>query len=164
MEEKNESLLTLESDPLLQVIEALPDQFEFYHLGGVELQSPASDENAAREKLLALDLAENHVIGFTIQGDIKLHLLLFFDKALDKSTYSELGNVIASKIVTHLTQNQEMDLLLSPPQNMAESQIHRIAQSNMQMLCRTYAHFFQNSVISIEAMIIPGSAEGTGNA
>src|SRR4051812_34966083 len=90
---------------LVQIFDALPEQFDFYHLGRVELHPDLRcppDQN-------------NSSVVFRIYGDLSVWIVLFFDKDLDFSTYAELGNVLASKIITQLNTLSGIDLMVSPP-------------------------------------------------
>src|SRR4051794_39611054 len=93
-------------ESLLQVANALPDQFEFYHLGQVS-QQPSHAH-----------LDEVCAIAFYLSGDVEAIMILLFSKQLDSSLYSELGNILASQMATQLSNKSGMDLHISPPQKL----------------------------------------------
>jgi len=107
---------------------ALPQSFEFYHLGKVEIAPwQPSDSNALNDEILQRPL---HSIAFTIiDEDLSRGVLLvLFDSALDLSTYSELGNTLASQIATRLSQTSGFDAWISPPKVLNPVQLKRLLQ------------------------------------
>jgi hypothetical protein len=139
-------------DSLLQVANALPDHFEFYHLGRVATHPTGS----------LLD--EGCGIAFHIEGDIRAVMIILFAKALDPSLYSELGNIIASKMITYLYQHHGMDLSLSAPQTLNQNQLNQILKSGEIMAHRNYAHFCNDAIIPVETFVLAGLTETNGNA
>jgi chemotaxis protein CheY-P-specific phosphatase CheC len=130
---------------------ALPDQFEFYHLGQVALQSTNSS------------LEDANAIAFHIAGDMMAVVVLLFAKGLDSSIYSELGNILVSRLATQLNQKDGIDLMISPPQSLTENQLNQIMQHHIPPIKRNYSHIHQGSIISIEALILPTWDSGVGN-
>src|SRR4051812_46540740 len=92
---------------------SLPDAFDFYQLGRVSLAGQA----VSNASFLAAELEGQARVAFTLKGDLAGLLVLAFDSGLDLSTYMEMGNIIASRLVTAVTQNGKLDVLLSPPES-----------------------------------------------
>lgn len=146
--------------------DALPKQFDFYHLGRVELQSESLTSESLPENLqenLPSTLEDTTAVAFQVFGmafDLPYWVILLFDSHLDISTYSELGNVILSKTVTQIQSTTGGDAMISPPQQMKPQQFKLVIHNTSQIpnrARRTYAHFINNSVILIEAWILPSS-------
>jgi hypothetical protein len=142
--------LDQESNSLLQLVDALPQQITFYHLGEVILQGSQNQDLA--------DLDSQGVL-YKFSGDFNAVLILLFARDLDISMYSELGNIIASQIVQQLSGAKDLDLMISPPQLLKEGQLKRITQNNPTFVQRTYGHFYKNSVIPVEALVMPAPTE-----
>jgi len=136
----------------IDLTSALPQRFEFYHLGEVELMEvnePISDATA---------------VGFRLYGDLSALVIVLFPRALDISTYSELGNVIASRMATQLNTQNGIEVMVSPPQSIGENQLKQIIQRVNPITRRTYAHFYMDSVIPVETLVLPTPSEGLGYA
>jgi len=136
-----------------RLLDAFPTQFEFYHLGTVE------------QKTLDFSLNEDFTaVMYRIHGDIHATFLLFFEKSLDPSVYSELGNVLASRIVSQLHAQEGMDLMISPPKLLNPDQVAKILKGMSPAIRKTYAHFYKNSVIPVESVVLSALAEEIGYA
>src|SRR4051812_21727541 len=99
---------------LQKLMDALPKAFDFYHLGKVkmELADPSGQ--------IAPDLS---ALAYQIHGDITAILVLLFPPDLDESTYAEMGNVIASQLVTQASDLTQIDLMISPPKIIPRDQL-----------------------------------------
>lgn len=134
----------------------LPQHFQFYHLGEVSSKALFNKtENPLKDAL---------AVGYQIKGDIQAVVLVIFDRGLDLSVYSELGNVLASQIANQLHSQKGFDVLISPPQILSESLFENIQRSQKPLLKRTYAHVYHNFVIPIETWILKALPEGVGHA
>ncbi len=132
-----------------KLAQALPQQFGFYHLGDVELIETRAD-NPSRQS--SRELPTQTAVAFTYQGDARGVLALIFDSDLDISIYSEMGNVIASRMITHLHQKEGADILLSPPKVLNAGQLAVLMKSE-QSHKRTYLHRQKDQVIQVEVLI-----------
>lgn len=101
---------------------------------------------------------------FRILGEMNAFFVVLFDKSLDESTYSELGNVIASQTVSHLNTQEGMDLMISPPKVVTEEQFSKLLMNGNQVIRKTYAHICGNVVIPVETLILPIVTEEMGYA
>ncbi len=141
---------------IAEIINSFPDQFEFYHLGRVELQGFQQAKKDCLQK--------NNAIAFRIEYDVSVWIVVLFGRDLDIPTYSELGNIIVSKMVTQLSSLLGAEIMISPPHYLDQTQIEIMAQTSYKIICKNYSHHFKNSVIPIETWILPSLWEGIGNA
>ncbi len=175
-----------QEETIRRVVNALPHEFQFYHLGKVELQS--IDVSTARspvapgiqlftaqqdslqflstalEELITIDFKETDAIAYHLFGDLRALIIILFAKDLDFATYSELGNVLASKIANQLSLDNGADILISPPQQLNHAQIEQLIQNKNTVIRRTYTHLNKNSVIPIATWVLPTPSEGFGYA
>lgn len=139
---------------LEQLASALPTQFDFYHLGKVE-QQPLSNSNFFRDAC---------AVGFRLLGDLNGLMIVLFEKDLDHSTYTEFGNLLASRLATQLQTENGLDVMISPPQSLEHGLVQKLLEKNSSIIRRTYAHFYKNSVISVETLVLSAPSEGIGYA
>ncbi len=130
-----------------QLLNALPPNFQFYHLGEVKINSTPSP------------IQDPGAIAYRIYGELSAILILLFDRDLDHSIYSELGNIIVSQLSHRISTETGLELMVSSPQFLNADQLQRLNQSNCLKLSRSYGHFFQNSVIPLEAVILAATLE-----
>lgn len=150
-----------------KLVKALPDRFSFYHLGEVELIPEESSEGniAHSEDLLAQMLESgSQLIGLSFSGDLRGLILICVDKSLDLSTYMEMANIIASRMATKLADEEDMDVLISPPRTVQAHLVRGLIHSDQPKIRRTYFHQNQGTVIPVHAWILPVPWEGTGHA
>lgn len=129
---------------------ALPEKFSFYHLGEITL-APKDEKTA-----LPSNLQDHVALGFTLQGDWQAALVLIFDRGLDLSTYSEAGNIVASKLVTRLSQEHGVDLVLSPPTEIEEKQLGLLEKNSLNSAMRIYFHSYGKNLIPVQTWIFTG--------
>ncbi|MBC7691401.1 MAG: hypothetical protein H7222_06490 [Methylotenera sp.] len=101
---------------LTKLIGAFPESFTFYHLGNVEKQAPI-------DHVQALDLKGRSGVSFNLYGDTTGLILFLFDEGLDGSTYTEMGNVLASRMANQLSLEQGWDVMISPPRFLTSLQL-----------------------------------------
>src|SRR4051812_12917874 len=94
------------------LLAALPEGFDFYHLGRIELQATEHEQPLGQI-----------AIAYRIEGDARGVLLLLLDEGLDTSMYSEAGNIIASQLVSRLSREDGLELTLSPPRTLGPAQL-----------------------------------------
>ena len=118
---------------------ALPESFDFYHLGPVALRTGTGATAAASLEDL---LAGCATVGFGIHGDVQGMLIVAFEKELDFSTYTELGNVVASQLATQLNRRDGTDVMISPPRPLSQARLAKIlpALRAPGTVVRTYLH------------------------
>ncbi len=145
---------------------ALPEKFEFYHLGTVatapDLAGIESDLEIRPEQLLWESFDEDTKVAFTIRGDLSGVLVFSFETGLDVSTYMEMGNVIASRMVTRLSNDEGLDLMISPPQLLSRRALERLAQavSPGSVAHRIYLHRHGEQTHAVQAFLIAAKGEG----
>jgi hypothetical protein len=140
-----------------ELTEALPAQgFDFYHLGQVLPEAPGGAPE---------DLADLRAMAFTLQGESRGVFAVAFDRALDASTYTELGNVLASRFADGLSRARGHAVLISPPRELEGSRLAALAAlSRGPVIRRAYLHVHNGVAVRVEALILPVPSEGTANA
>jgi hypothetical protein len=142
------------------LLEAFPQVVSFYHLGTVNASAPSTTLT-----LTASELSEKVGLLFRFLGDFSGSFLFLFDKGLDLSIYSELGNVLASQIATHLSENHERDILISPPHTLTHTQLVTLLKSSQPRFQQTYFHKHEKNLATIHTFMLPrNSQEEIGNA
>lgn len=151
-------------EALAKLVDALPEEFPFYHLGSVEMQQPGDSQAESLEGILAsLDLRV--AVGFSFQGDVRSVLVMFFKEGLDISKYMEVGNILASQIANRLSVSEAIDVLPSPPRVLSTHQVHELLRNRQRSLIhKTYRHIFESEIIPIEVLILPVPSEEVGYA
>jgi hypothetical protein len=142
------------SENLKQLAGALPQSFEFYNLGQVSLT----------ESTQTFPTQDCTAIGFRLYGDVTALLILLFPLGLDVSLYSEMGNILASRIANQLTSHNKMEVMVSPPSPISEDQFEQLIRRTTGMIRRSYVHLYKSTVIPVETVILPSPSEGTGYA
>lgn len=151
---------------LVRMAGALPEKFDFYHLGTVapapDLGSIESELEIRPEQLLWESLDEDTKVAFTIRGDLSGVLVISFESGLDVSTYMEIGNIIASRTVTRLSDEEGMDLMISPPQLLSRRGLERLAQASSpgSIVHRIYLHRHDEQTHAVQAFLIATKGEG----
>ena len=136
---------------LTEIINALPNHLEFYHLGKVELQE------------FEHTWQETTAVAFRLYGERMALVILLFDKDLDESVYSEFGNLLVSRIATELSSKNGLEVTISPPMKFNPSRLQKLIQ-RVTAIRKTYVHFHNNSAIPIETWILPTVVEEAGYA
>jgi hypothetical protein len=143
---------------------SLPETFEFYHLGTV--QPARAPGIMSPQKMLATSLATHSKVGFTIHGDVEGALVIAFERGLDLSTYMEMGNVIASRMVTAFVQDSEtkVDAMISAPQSLTEKALDRLLQAARPevITMKVYVHRHEGRVHAVYAFLVPAAPSGQG--
>ncbi len=91
-----------------------PGGFDFYHLGQVEALNSTS-----------IDFEGKQAVAFQLYGDQEGLFVLLFAEGLDTSLYSELGNVLASRMSRMLSESSDTDLMISPPRLLNPLQVKK---------------------------------------
>jgi hypothetical protein len=158
----------MELNNLSEISDLLPESFGFYGLGTVELQ-----KKVGTTETLPLDFDLLRGVGFRVYhlDDAPSALLLFvFGADLDESMYTEMGNVLASKLCQNLTEQQKSEMMISPPILLKSQQLRRLAgpEGKFAGAGRLYLHSYSSNGIEksipVETWTLPaGSQEVVGN-
>jgi hypothetical protein len=135
---------------------ALPEKVPFYHLGEVTL----NNEILSSER----ELIDMEVLGYSFLGDVRGLMLVLFDKGLDSSIYSELGNVIAARTASRLGNEKALDVLISPPKKLSSEQVNKLVDQGSMIIHRTYLHVHKGVTIPVQTWILPHTKAEAGNA
>ena len=135
-------------ETLLDIADALPENFNFYHLGRVEAQTvlEASDVTGA--------IADSDAVAFTLQGDRRATVIILFEKGLDQSMYAEMGNVMVSRLASTLSETGEIDVIISPPKNLASNMVHSLVKMAPIIQVRNYLHVGPDTNVRVQALIL----------
>ena len=130
---------------LNQIKKALPHHFNFYHFGEILL-----DEEKSSDLLKDHELEEIFSIGFQVYlEDQKILLLTLFNKGLDESTYTEIGNIIAGQTASNLSQ----DAMVSPPFPLSSHRLKTLLKHYETDFSQSYYHHYQNNMIPIQLLV-----------
>lgn len=147
---------------MTSLLEALPQGFDFYHLGRIELR-----EEGTIGALPEWNTSDDRIgIAFSIEGEARGVLALLVSNGLDLSTYSEAGNIIASRLASDLADRHGLEVSISPPRVLSRSQLQLLFKSG-ERTTRSYVHRYGLHAIPLQAVLLPAPAvslEETGNA
>ena len=135
-----------------RLTDAMPGGFSFYQLGHVEAMADEPHEETYRA------LEDRVGIAFNLEGDIRGLLVLIVEQGLDLSTYTELGNILASRLATNLTGPGEV--MISPPIHLNHSQLERLMRAQQPVLQRSYIHLNKNTAVTVQTLILLTPSEG----
>jgi len=154
--------------PSAEWLQAFPTSFDFYHMGTVHAREGSPFATFELESAL---LKDSHAVGFWIEADSRALMILLFDRELDHSTYTEMGNILASRLATELSRRHGIDTLISPPRVLSMARVERAARSasaaTPRVLQKTYVHQHKNRHVPVEVLILPLDAAlktGAGHA
>lgn len=144
------------------IVRSLPSEFSFYHLGQVQLDDSQPDMLDSAE--LSASLSDLQCVSFTFYGDQKSFLILTFEKGLDSSTYTEMGNVLASMTATALGKNEGIDIMISPPRSISPQQVSQMVLAGGPVTRKIYLHIHKNQAIEVQALVLTAPSEGAAYA
>ena len=131
--------------------ESLPPSFDFYHLGRIELD----------DAKIPIDLEGHFAIGFRFEGEARGVLLLLVGEGLDASTYSEAGNIIASRMASDLYAHHGLDVTISPPHVLSDKQLKAVfAAGTRPLSARAYVHRHRELGklgVPLQAVLLPAA-------
>ena len=127
---------------------AVPNKFNFYHLGSVEIANNTIDD---RISILDSHASEElYCIGIQIfDEDEKYLFILTFDRGLDISTYTEMAHIIASQFASNLSE----DAIVSAPLNITPERVKKVESLHEPILISHYFHHHQDNFIPLEMRI-----------
>jgi CheY-specific phosphatase CheX len=146
----------LRTDIALRLIDALPERFDFYHLGEVQKTSFTVQAPKVTEEILAT-IEDYSAISFSLFGDIRGVLIFLFDKGLDASTYTEMGNILASQLASHLAERHGVDEMISPPILANSERVASLLKAQTDIATQSYTHVHQGNSVTVRMLIIPSS-------
>src|SRR5690606_23584345 len=116
----------------------------------------------------AIDFADSAGAAFLIQDrateDPIAWLVLVHDLGLDSATYTEMGNVIASRFAGTVARERSLakGAWVSPPRALDSNALSRLLARRPTggHEARHYSHLHRGHVIPIRAFVLPASMEG----
>jgi hypothetical protein len=153
------------SDKTMDFVELLPKNFSFYDKGQVSLSNEVA--NAPANALTSpLDLQNRRGVGFRIYhlDDAPSAILIFlFDVSEDESMYTEMGNILASKLCQSLSEQEKSEMMISPPIQLQSHQLLRLASQHSGVR-RVYSHrYLKNGIetsTDVETWTLANGLEG----
>lgn len=143
------------------IASVLPASFEFYHLGPVRTQTEA--ETPPRTELLAELSGDVSTFAYevhTFVEDRRLFLLISFDGRANRSVYSELGNVIGSRLADGLAAGDEHSVTISPPRELGPKAAERLVRTLEPVYMREYVHqVSDDSPVMVTATVLESTGE-----
>lgn len=140
---------------LNRLIHALPKQFDFYGVGHVQEQNEVPSVESAIGIAFRI---------FSTQNQSLAWLILIVDSSLDSSPYEEMGNILASHVVSHTHGEDGNDLMISPPQKLTEERLKKVLSITNPTNKKFYTYFNGNAVIPLETVILSTPVEDIGYA
>jgi hypothetical protein len=138
----------------------LPDELPFYHLGEIR----RADDAAAGEGVAGAaeaDFAQLRGVGFRLAGELNGVFIIAFDRDLDASTYTEMGNVLASRLATEMSRRAGRPVRLSPPHALEGAPLRELLTGPAGESFR-FIHHWRGTAIPVRARFAP--VEESGNA
>jgi hypothetical protein len=106
-----------------KIAQLLPESFGFYDLGLVQAQ------NINDKPVVPLDLEKSRGVAFRVyhldEGPSAL-LIFVFEDGLDPSMYTEMGNTLASKLCKNLSEQEKLEMMISPPIQLKSAPLKRL--------------------------------------
>ncbi len=131
-----------------QIEKALPKGFEFYDYGTVERGETLSFEDIEFEgktsylfRLVGFELGQNY------------SLIICFHQDLERSKYIEIGNLVASKVATVMSQKQR-EFFISPPREIPLKRVSKLDPTQYNMRIQQYLHSNENRQVPLEIIVI----------
>jgi hypothetical protein len=132
--------------------QALPGTFSFYHLGQI---SPETQKDDGRfTDASQIERADRSALGIRIQGDVQALMLVLVDEGLDLSIYSEVANVLASRLATQLSAQHDIDVVISAPVALSPSRLNDLLKPGQSVLSKRYYHYHAGATIGVDAVLI----------
>jgi hypothetical protein len=138
----------------------LPRDFDFYHLGRITLSDEPTEIPAPLTHASPLFSDDRIAVAFALQGDTPGALVLLLDGSLDVSTYSEAGNIIASRLATSLASREGREVTVSPPRVISRERLQQMLNGGAAS-ARTYLHQQGQRTVRLTALVLEAR---TGNA
>jgi len=106
----------------------LPTEFPFYEMGTLHLESP----------LAPMPMTDHQGIGFQLASlDTRLMVIAFFHKNGDSSMFTEMGNIIVSKIANHKSA-KGTQWTVSPPFALTAPHVNAYLENATDIQMETY--------------------------
>ena len=143
--------------------EALPEKIPFYHLGMIE-----ASESRTAEGIGETLSPDRSALAYALQGDLQALLLLTMESGLDLSVYAEAGNLLASQVATRLSQQNGLDVMISPPRQLDADQLatlaRRLDDSEARILLeKIYIHLHGEHAVSLRLLFITNDTQNGTN-
>lgn len=125
----------------MDLVELLPQRFSFYDQGQVILQNSIK---SILEPTIPARLESRRGVGFRIfhlDNAPSAILIFLFDANEDESMYTEMGNILASKLCQSLSEQEKSEMMISPPIQLQSHQLLRLSSQHTGTR-RVYIHSY----------------------
>ena len=137
------------------LLAALPDHIDFYGMGRIKGEENQDELIIANMQGISYELIAEH-------ENFKALFVIVFDKERDAFAYSELGNVMAGRLATHLGAF----FMISPPKPLSQYALKRIAEmaQGYQATIRRFRHYHGNDKVALQTAFILHPEKGAPHA
>jgi len=157
----------------MDLVELLPQRFSFYDQGQVTLQDSHDSQDSTKSSLelsAPSRLESRRGVGFRIyhlDNAPSAILIFLFDANEDESMYTEMGNILASKLCQSLSEQEKSEMMISPPIQLQSHQLLRLSSQHTGTR-RIYLHtYLQNGIeksTPVETWTLPLAMAATAMA
>jgi hypothetical protein len=148
-----------------QILQSLPQSFDFYGMGKVEAQeTEVSTEAEPGEGKVGVAFS---VFPMLDAEDPKFRTLLLtvFDDGMETEMYSEIGNIIASRFATGVSKALSEDITITPPLLLKTPAVQRLTRMKKQTLTvKRYVHAHEQKLIPIEVYVLKVEGDQAAHA
>jgi hypothetical protein len=122
--------------------------FDFYDQGRVQpaearSRNPESKDFSVGRKLIAVDL-------FEIDGMSRAVMILAYDQDLDASIYSEIANILASRLAGQVFDRESF---VTPPKEIPVQSYERLKKMGFPFNHFEYHHIHQNHLNKLDSLV-----------
>ncbi len=147
-----------------QLLDSLPNNFSFYHLGDVAVASEDSQSflswETEKQHLLSNDRA---ALSYALSGEVQGCVLILLESGLDTSTYAEMGNIVVSRLVESLETNHFLQVNISAPRTIAGRRLQEHLEKNPPAIRGKVKHSHNGETIHLRVFVTLVS-QGAGHA
>ena len=114
----------------LNLFDALPSGFEFYHVGKVVSTTPSA---APAKTRLA--------VSYTLYGELRGMVVVLFENASDEGLFAEVGNIISARFCSNIVNSYkalDLDIMMTPPKPLNLQQMKRLEKNYQTILSKNY--------------------------
>lgn len=106
--------------------------------------------------------ATKRAVGFNIYGlqaINKASIIAVYDEQNEESLFQELGNVVASKIVSELVQDLGEIPVMTPPIDLGSTQVRRLLEASEIALSRRLIHCWGSTEVPFEVYFLTSESD-----
>ncbi len=127
----------------------LPEAIDFYDRS-VICQAPSE---LLRGNPLEID-SDLQAVGFELFGERPAWILFLIPEHADLSEYTELGNILASRLAQDFSEAEDVPTLISPPRNLSAKDLDIFFRPGAKMEHRRFVRTFLDETTSLVDCLI----------